>query len=113
MSNNFLNFSPGAPLATFFVLLAILMGVFKLWQKKSVVTQKKRVKDMVPEDTLTTIPMQGVFNYFWFGRFFTSTLGAGLCPVCEGRSTQFFCWNRSGRVPGSRKNYRHNLDHGH
>ena len=26
---------------------------------------------------------------------------------------EFFCWNRSGRVPGSRKNYRQNLDHGH
>ena len=41
------------------------------------------------------------------------SLGAGLCPVCEGRSTQFFWWNRSGRVPGSRKNYRQNLDNGH
>ena len=52
------------------------------------------------------------YCYFWKKKkkkcFLTSrravgTLGAGLCPVCEGRSTHFFCWNRSGRVPGSRK----------
>ena len=39
-------------------------------------------------------------------------LGAGLCPLCEGGS-RCFCWNRSDRVPGSRRNYRRNLDYGH
>ena len=50
--------SIGAPLATFFLLLAILMGVFKLWQRKSVRSQKKKNANFLLDGTtLTTVPL--------------------------------------------------------
>lgn len=51
--------SIGAPMATSFLLLAILMGIFKLWQRKSVQTQKKKeaTNFLLDGTTLTTVPL--------------------------------------------------------